>query len=131
MSLPASVVLSNNSLQPKGASRRLTHMARLLLLTGAATMLQGCLAKAAWDVATLPVRAAGKAVDVATTSQSEADENRGREIRRREERLGSLQRRYERLLDQCERGDAKACAEARTVYAEINALLPTVPLERD
>ena len=53
----------------------------------AALTLQGCLAKTAWDVATLPVKAGSKAVDLATTSQSEADEKRGRELRKREERL--------------------------------------------
>ena len=50
----------------------------LVLLAGASLILNGCLAKTVVDVATLPVRAAGKAVDLATTSQSEADENRGR-----------------------------------------------------
>ena len=44
---------------------------------------------------------AGKAVDLATTSQSEADQKRGREIRREEERLG----RERRLLEErCRKG---------------------------
>ena len=99
------------------------------MLAGCIAMLQGCIARTAWDVVTLPVRAAGKAVDVATTSKSEADENRGREIRRREERLGTLERTYERLRQKCIAGDSEACTQARAVYAEITALLPTVPLE--
>lgn len=95
----------------------------------AAFALQGCLAKAAWDVATLPVKAGSKAVDLATTSQSEADENRGRELRRREERLGKLERRYRDQREDCEDGDRRACDEARETYAEIQRILPTVPYE--
>ena len=41
-----------------------------------------------------------KAVDLATTSQSEADEKRGREMRQREERLGKLQREFDKLQTQ-------------------------------
>jgi len=58
--------------------------------------LGGCLAKTALDLATLPVKAASKTVDVLTTSQSEADEKRGRAIREREECIGKEQRRAER-----------------------------------
>ncbi len=131
MALPADMLSPPISAVVAGRPFRVTHAARLLLLVGAATMLQGCLAKTAWDVATLPVRAAGKAVDITTTSQSEADQKRGREIRRREERLGMLQRRYDGLLDRCNGGDTRACAEARAIYAEIISLLPAVPLESD
>lgn len=52
----------------------------LVLLAGG---LQGCVAKTAWNVATLPVKAGSKAVDWTTTSQEEADRNRGREMRKR------------------------------------------------
>jgi hypothetical protein len=48
--------------------------------------LGGCLARTAVDVVTLPVRAVGAGVDAVTTSQSEADEKRGREMRKQEER---------------------------------------------
>ena len=68
------------------------HALRVIVAGTAAIALQGCLAKTAVDVVTLPVKVAGSAVDVATTSQSEADQKRGREIRQREERLGKLQR---------------------------------------
>jgi len=91
--------------------------------------LGGCIARTAVDVATAPVRVASKAVDLATTSLSEADEARGREIRRREERLGRLQREYEELADECERGDDDACREAVVVRREIDALLPMIPVE--
>ena len=65
-----------------------------------APLLGGCVvgtvAGAAVDVATLPVKAASKTVDVLTTSQSEADEKRGRAMRKCEECLGREQRRAER-----------------------------------
>jgi hypothetical protein len=101
--------------------------AGLILVAG--SMLSGCLAKTALDVATAPVRIASKGVDLATTSQSEADEARGREIRRREERLGSLEREYEKQAEKCEDGSRKACDKARDALAEMRAIMPTVPLE--
>ncbi len=103
----------------------------LPLSAALALLLPGCVAKTAFDVATAPVRVAGKAVDLATTSQSEADEKRGREIRKREERLGKLQRRYEDQLDDCRDGDRRACSNAQTTYAEIQGILPTIPAEPD
>ncbi len=93
--------------------------------------LSGCLAKTAFDVATAPVRVAGKAVDMATTSQSEADEKRGREIRRREERVGQLQRSYDKHMRQCEDGNDDACDRARDEYEEMEDILPTLPYERE
>ncbi len=60
-------------------------------------LLGGCIAQTALDVVTLPVRAAGAAVDAVTTSQSEADEKRGRELRRAEERAGKEARKREKL----------------------------------
>ena len=95
----------------------------------AAFALQGCLAKTALDVVTLPVKAGSKAVDLATTSQSEADEKRGRELRKREERLGKLERRYRDQREDCEDGDREACEKARETYAEIQQILPTIPYE--
>lgn len=93
----------------------------------AAFALQGCIARTAVDVVTAPVRVAGKAVDLATTSQSEADEKRGRELRQREERLGRLERKWGKLDEECREGDRKACRERDEVAAEIADLLPTVP----
>lgn len=105
------------------------HAIRLIAIGAAAFALQGCLAKTAVDVVTLPVKVAGSAVDVATTSQSEADQKRGREIRQREERLGKLQRDYEKQIKKCGDGDQQACDDARLSYAEMQQLLPTIPAE--
>ncbi|QDM41058.1 hypothetical protein [Altererythrobacter sp. TH136] len=102
---------------------------RLALLAVAPLALSGCLAKTAFNVATAPVRVASKAVDLATTSQAEADQKRGREIRQREERLGKLQRTYERQLKECHDGKRAACSNAQVTYAEIQLLMPSVPAE--
>ena len=102
---------------------------RLIVIGGAALALQGCLAKTVVDAATLPVRVASSGVDMATTSQSEADQKRGREIRQREERMGRLQRDYERQIDRCGDGDREACDQARKTYAEMQVLMPTLPVE--
>ena len=100
-----------------------------LFLLPACAALGGCLAKTVVDVATAPVRAVSKGVDLATTSQSEADEKRGREIRRREERLAKLERDYEKQLDDCEDGDRRACDDARDTYAEMQQIIPSIPYE--
>ena len=104
---------------------------RLIVLGTAAFALQGCLARTAVSAVTLPVKVASKGVDLATTSQSEADQARGREIRRREERLGRLQRDYDKQIDRCGDGDRRACDQARLTYAEIQVLLPSIPAEPD
>lgn len=107
---------------------------RAFLSLGLATLslsLSGCIASTIADVATLPVRAGSKAVDLATTSQSEADEKRGREIRKREERLGELERTYSKQLRDCQDGDRAACDKAQLTYRDMQNLMPTVPAERD
>ena len=104
--------------------KRLIFLAPLAALT-----LSGCLAKTAFDVVTAPVRIAGKAVDLATTSQAEADQNRGRELRRREERLGALERDRVKQQQRCDGGNADACAKRDADVAEIAALSPGVPVE--
>lgn len=71
-------------------------MTRILLSVAAALLLTGCIARTALDIVTLPVKAAGAAVDAVTTSQSEADEKRGREIRKQEEREGKAARKREK-----------------------------------
>ncbi|MBT2135253.1 hypothetical protein KK137_13025 [Croceibacterium sp. LX-88] len=101
----------------------------LLLVPAAAILLSGCLAKTAVDVVTLPVKVASAGVDAATTSQSEADQKRGREIRQREERLGKLRRDYEKQMTRCQDGDRRACDDARDTYAEMQILLPSIPAE--
>src|SRR3546814_17791401 len=59
---------------------------RIVILAVLPLALTGCIAKTALDVATLPVKAASKTVDVMTTSQSEAEEKRGSAVRKQEER---------------------------------------------
>ena len=68
-----------------------------------ALLLGGCLSTVA-TVVTAPVKIAAQGVDWATTSQSEADRNRGRKIRKAEETARKACRRevegdYER--EQC------------------------------
>lgn len=101
---------------------------RMVLCAAAPILLGGCLGTVA-DVVTAPVRIASGAVGLATTSQSEADENRGREIRQREERLGRLQRDYADKAEDCEHGDDQACREAIALRREMDALIPTIPVE--
>ena len=69
---------------------------RKLFILLALPLLGGCLAKTAVDLVTLPVKAASAGVDAVTTSQSEADEKRGRAIRKEEERRGREAREAER-----------------------------------
>ena len=77
--------------------------------------LSGCvvstLASTAVDVVTLPVKVVTKGVDLATTSQAEADQNRGRALRKAEEAAGKQQRLWEK---QCRELTAKgeACSPA-------------------
>lgn len=61
-------------------------VAALPLLTG------GCIAKTAFDVVTLPVKAGAKVVDWTTTSQSESDRNYGKRMREAETREGRERR---------------------------------------
>lgn len=65
-------------------------------LAGSALLLSGCIAKTAFDVVSLPVKAGGKVVDVATTSQSESDRNYGRSMRQAEEREGRERREHDK-----------------------------------
>ncbi|MGB3796754.1 MAG: hypothetical protein WA957_10685 [Alteraurantiacibacter sp.] len=94
-----------------------------------ALALSGCVARTVFDVATAPVRAGAKLADWATTSQDEADRARGREVRRREERLGELSDDLAELESDCLSGDDRACREAVATRREIEAILPTVPVE--
>lgn len=82
------------------------------ILAGAVLLLAlgGCLAQAAVDVVTLPVRVAGKTVDVLTTSQSEADRNRGRRMRKEDARQRKEQRREQRDTRREQRDEAREAA---------------------
>lgn len=67
-------------------------MIRLLLAGAAALVLSGCIARTALDVASIPVKVASAGVDAAITTQAEADQKRGRQIRRQEECIGREER---------------------------------------
>lgn len=85
---------------------------RWVLLLALPLLLSGCLVRTAASVVTLPVKAVSAGVDAATTSQSEADERRGREIREEEERLGREARRREREEQRRAREQREAEEEA-------------------
>jgi isocitrate lyase len=78
-----------------------------LLLACLAAFLSGCIvadvAETAVDVVSIPVKAVSAGVDAAITSQSEADEKRGRELRKAEEERGRQQRELE---ERCRQGKA-------------------------
>lgn len=101
-----------------------------VFLPATALLLSGCLSTVG-DVVTAPVKIASRTVDLATTSQSEADEKRGREIREREEQLAKLERRYAKEMDRCQDGSRRACDDARDTYAEMQQIIPTIPVEPD
>ena len=89
---------------------------KLVIAATLLVTLSGCVAsvaKTAFDVVTLPVKVVAKGVDLATTSQSEADENRGRALRKAEEALGKRTRAWQK---QCKAltADGKSCPPAPT-----------------
>jgi hypothetical protein len=69
---------------------------RMILLISAPFLLGGCLVRTAVSAVSIPVKAVGAGVDAVTTSQAEADQRRGRELRQAEEREGREARRRER-----------------------------------
>lgn len=81
---------------------------RILLLSLCALALSGCVVKSiaetAVDVVKVPVQVAGEAVDVATTSQAEADQKRGKALRKAEEQHAKDMRAW---AEECARLEAK------------------------
>ena len=76
---------------PIDKARPVPHIPRMRLFCFLSLFaLNGCVvgtvAGAAVDIVTLPVKVASAGVDAVTTSQSEADEKRGRELRKAEAR---------------------------------------------
>jgi hypothetical protein len=65
---------------------------RMILAFFALPLLAGGCVRTVAGVATAPFKVAGKAVDWTTTSQSEADRNYGRKMRREEAREGRERR---------------------------------------
>lgn len=62
---------------------------KIIIALSLPALLGGCvvgtIASTAVDVVTLPVKAVSAGVDAVTTSQHEADQKRGRELRRQDE----------------------------------------------
>jgi hypothetical protein len=88
---------------------------KIALILPVALLLSGCVvgqvASTAVDVVTLPVKVATKTVDLATTSQAEADQKRGRELRKQEERMG---REARAMAERCRKGrplDTDTCQQ--------------------
>ena len=82
------------------AMKQLTLLAAGLSLSGCVV---GTIASTAVDVATLPVKVVSHSVDAVTTSQSEADQNRGRAARKADEQRG---REYRAMEERCRKGRA-------------------------
>ncbi len=81
--------------------------------------LGGCVSTIG-SVVTAPVKAVGQVVDWTTTSQDEADRNRGRKLREQEQRLGKLARDRAKYQPRCERGDDGACARVEAIDTKIS-----------
>ena len=69
---------------------------RSLFLALSLIMLSGCVGSLVKTVVTAPIKATGAVIDATTTSQAEADRNRGREIRKQEEREAKELKRREK-----------------------------------
>jgi hypothetical protein len=83
---------------------------RLILMIFSCFILAGCVSTVT-SVVKAPFKIASKTADVLTTSQSESDEKRGRALRQKEENLGKLARKRNKVLKQCNDGDERACGE--------------------
>lgn len=92
---------------------------RLILSSAIIFLLSGCVASVVKDVVTAPVKIVSKTADVLTTSQSESDEKRGREIRKREEALGKMARQRDKARVKCDDGNEEACSTAEQLSEQI------------
>ena len=95
-------------------------MRAVIVAVLAAPLLAGCVS-AVKTVVTAPVKAVGQVADWSTTSQDEADRNRGREIRKSEERVGKLSRQRDKALEKCRDGNTDQCQRAELLDHEIEA----------
>ncbi len=77
---------------------------RNIIILASFALLGGCISTAK-TIVTAPVRVVSKGADWATTSQDEADRNRGREIRKQEERDAKEAKRAEKERRKRERRD--------------------------
>jgi hypothetical protein len=94
----------------------------MLLALSAAPLLAGCVS-AVKTVVTAPVKAVGQVADWSTTSQEEADRNRGRALRQREERVGKLTRQRDKAAQKCRDGRQDQCQRAEVLSHEIEAVM--------
>ncbi len=92
---------------------------RLVLAIAPMILLQGCVASMVSNVVTAPVKIVSKTTDILTTSQSESDEKRGRDMRKREENVGKLSRQLKKVRERCADGDRDACKKARDIRDQI------------
>ena len=97
-------------------------MRALLFALLTVPLLAGCVS-AVKTVVTAPVKAVGKVADWSTTSQDEADRNRGRAMREREERLGKLSRQRDKAVGKCRDGSEDQCRRAEVLDHEIEAVM--------
>ncbi|ALJ11472.1 hypothetical protein [Sphingopyxis macrogoltabida] len=95
-------------------------MRTLIIAVLMAPLLGGCVG-AVKSVVTAPVKAVGQVADWSTTSQDESDRNRGRELRKREERVGKLSRERDKATQKCRNGDQAQCQRAEVLDHEIEA----------
>jgi hypothetical protein len=94
----------------------------MLLALSAAPLLAGCVS-AVKTVVTAPGKAVGQVADWSTTSQEEADRNRGRALRQREERVGKLTRQRDKAAQKCRDGRQDQCQRAEVLSHEIEAVM--------
>ena len=97
-------------------------MRAILFALLSAPLLGGCVG-AVKSVVTAPVKAVGQVADWSTTSQDEADRNRGREMRKREEELGKLSRQRDKATEKCRDGNEDQCQRAEVLDHEIEAVM--------
>ena len=95
-------------------------MRAVIVAAMAAPLLAGCVS-AVKTVVTAPVKAVGQVADWSTTSQDEADRNRGREMRKSEERVGKLSRQRDKAAEKCRDGNEEQCRRAEVLEHEIEA----------
>ncbi len=93
----------------------------LIALVSSCILLQGCVTSIVKDVVTAPIKIVSKTADVLTTSQSESDEKRGKQMRLREENLGKLARKSDKARKKCADGNEEACSEYEALEADIAA----------
>lgn len=96
-------------------------MRKLLIVAAALPLLTGGCLSTVGSVVTAPVKVASKAVDWTTTSQSEADRNYGKKMRKAEEREGHERKAHDKACKQ----DPANCGPYEGYRAGQSASQPT------